>query len=161
MKVKEDEKESVIDMEIHPVADMMQSSNGENVTNVEYNVESESYIKKHSHTVVDVSPNRKMIGGEGCHNSEETKDEKKLPADTEINPVHLEIEQNKNDGKNSCIGKKDMKGDKKMEISDVKLHPVNEMANNEKDNELSTVPVQADSEIHFLLSGSPKKKEKT
>lgn len=54
-----------------------------------------------------------------------------------------------------------MKGDKKMEISDVKLHPVNEMANNEKDNELSTLPVQADSEIHFLSSGSPKKKEKT
>ena len=44
-----------------------------------------------------------------------------------------------------------------MEISDVKLHSVNEM----KDNELSTLPVQADSEIHFLLSGSPKKKEKT
>lgn len=75
-------------------------------------------------------------------NSEETKDEKKLPADTEINPVH-------ECRKNSCIGKKDMKGDKKMEISDVKL------------NELSTLPVQADSEIHLLSSGSPKKKEKT
>lgn len=65
-EVKEDGKEPVIDMEIHPVADMMQSSNGENVTNVEYNVESESYIEKHSHTVVDVSPSRKKIGGEGC-----------------------------------------------------------------------------------------------
>ena len=41
-----------------------------------------------------MSPSRKKIGGEGCHNSEETKDEKKLAADTEINPVHLETEQN-------------------------------------------------------------------
>ena len=141
---------------------MEQSSNGENVTNVEYNVESESYIKKHSHTVVDVSPSRKKMEGEGIYNSGETKYEKKFPADIEINPVHLKIEQNENDGKNSCIGKKDMKErDKKMEISDVKLHPVNEMANNEKDNELSTLPVHGDSEIHFLSSGCPKKKEKT
>ena len=35
-EVKEDGKKPVIDMEVHPVADMMQSSNTENVTNVEY-----------------------------------------------------------------------------------------------------------------------------